>query len=127
MKPVKESRSDEDQETALDEPETSDLKGDYKNVGILLFLYLLQGNKKRSELIVSLRFVPTIQEFLWASRVPFQFCCKIEEFLTPSKLDSRLHFIRSRVSVDVIGRNRFKVNYRLCLRIDSENIVGADC
>lgn len=44
MKRVKENESDEDQELARVEQEESNLKGDYGNVVILLFLYLLQGD-----------------------------------------------------------------------------------
>lgn len=38
------NESDEVRETDGVRPETSKLKGDYGNVAILLFLYLLQGN-----------------------------------------------------------------------------------
>lgn len=44
MKKVKENESDEDQGLDRDDQEESNLKGDYGNVVILLFLYLLQGD-----------------------------------------------------------------------------------
>lgn len=46
MKRDNRNKSDEDQEQNVAVLETSNMKGDYGNVAILLFLYLLQGLKK---------------------------------------------------------------------------------
>lgn len=44
MELANENKSDEDQERRNENKESSNLKGDYGNVAILLFLYLLQGD-----------------------------------------------------------------------------------
>lgn len=44
MKPSKAEKVVQDQDENDEKNEKSDLRGDYRNVAILLFLYLLQGD-----------------------------------------------------------------------------------
>lgn len=89
--------TDDDQTHEDFSTKASNLKGDYTNVVILLFLYLLQG-EFINEKIISFKIFFS-QEFHLEYRALYRSSYKTEAFPTQSRLGLLLRFIHSRVSV----------------------------
>lgn len=102
-----------DQVQEVEVHEASNLKGDYGNVAILLFLYMLQGNYfSKFKNFVILPFY-MFQVFHWEYLQLFQFYYKTAEYLTPSKQCSLSLTIRSQVSSKTLSEVSILVNYQL--------------
>lgn len=85
------------------EQEVSNLKGDYRNVAVLLFLYFLQGAIafELTNLVSDDKSNFILQAFLSEFQWQCLFFYKTVACHMQSRLDSLLHFIHLHVSCDV--------------------------